>query len=497
MKRILILLGIAASIVGFLMGRLTVSTMGSDNGYVPPLRIVGDIENCITYQNVDKGMQRYNIQYDNSRIKAMKLEDMVGKAVPVTQNYDLLLVGEDGLVSRIPGTNLEESYISFSPERGWEAINLRHPISSNIKRMKEIIVVSNENSWEYGLNIIEQDKNILNITPGQLYFQNMLMHPYFEGKSSKEQDGQIYETSIFTLRKVISIHDVVEDMQIDKILLMGKDGDYGYDDGTGFLEWKDHTIDYVYSDGKGRIKNVAGVLINPPTETVMDAYYDALHYLENDEKVMILYLDGFGYHQYEYAMDHGYLPYLGGLSKAKKVTTVYQPVTNAGFAAMITGKPPSENGVYSRKQKDLRSTSIFGKVKQQNKEGVLIEGDIGILNTEIPPILCSDRNGNGSTDDEIIEAALDNLQQGHDFIFVHFHGIDDYGHTYGDLAEETMDMIGTTDGYVENLITDWDGKVIITSDHGMHPNTDGGGHGSFRYEDLMIPYWVIQGEERQ
>ncbi|HHX74472.1 MAG TPA: hypothetical protein GX699_06185, partial [Firmicutes bacterium] len=208
----------------------------------------------------------------------------------------------------------------------------------------------------------------------------------------------------------------------------------------------------------------------------MDLYPDTEHYLRLG-RVMVLYLDGFGYHQYLHAVRTGYAPFLAELPPAARALAVYRPVTNAGFAAMITGRPPGENGVWSREQKDLLVPSIFALAAGSRKKAVLIEGHIKILNTEVEPVLNPDVNGDGSTDDEIMARAADCLDQDYDLLFVHFHSIDDAGHTYGDLSQKTLRQIQVVDGYVRELVTGWEGTVIILSDHGMHQTAEGGGHG--------------------
>ena len=119
--------------------------------------------------------------------------------------------------------------------------------------------------------------------------------------------------------------------------------------------------------------------------------------------------------------------------------------------------------------------------------------DIQIIKTEIEASLNSDRNSDGTIDDEIFEAALDNLDSDAALITVHFHSIDDSGHDTGDLPQETMERIRVIDTYIEELVSGWQGKVIITSDHGMHPISGGGNHGEFRYEDMVVPYLIING----
>lgn len=497
MKHKMILIGAVLLMIGFIMGRLTIPISGNDVGYIPPMCVIGDVENCDVYKGLDDLSGRQDIVHQGKRISAAKLKGIIDRAKPVSDQYDIVLIGEDGLLASIPGTMLEDCYIALTEDNGWEAVNDNHPISSNIKRIKEILVVSKENTWEYGLNIISQDQNLANITPGQMYQKTIKLNPNFEGKSSVKKGRHTYETSVYTMRRIFQLKDVIENVMIEKILLMGQGGDYLYDDGNGHFELKDNSFNYYCADGKYSIQNVVGALIKPPAETVMDTYYDTLHYMNQGEKVMILYLDGFGYHQYKHATENGYAPFIKGLPKAKIANTVFQSVTNAGFAAMITGKSPLENGIYSRKQKSLKVPSFFETLKTLNKTALLIEGNIGIINTEVAPILCVDKNEDGTIDDEIFETAVEKIGKDVDLLLVHFHSIDDSGHTYGDLSPKTLQRIQVIDGYIEKLMSNWTGKVIITTDHGMHANQEGGGHGNFRCEDMIIPYILTQGEGQQ
>ena len=56
-----------------------------------------------------------------------------------------------------------------------------------------------------------------------------------------------------------------------------------------------------------------------------------------------------------------------------------------------------------------------------------------------------------------------------------------------------MERIKTTDSYIEQLASEWDGKIIITSDHGMHDTEEGGNHGEFMFEDMVVPYILTDG----
>ncbi len=467
-------------------------------GYIPSLKITGDVATCLTIRSMAEAADTWEvkrIEHREQEIKALSLQDLIAAAGLVTKSNKILLVGRDGLVAEIDADTLAESYLTFSAANGWEAMNHKHPRSANIKEIKEIIVVARENHWDYGFNIIKKDKNVMNITPGQAYSGTAPFHPrlyhHFEGRSAIKHDDRVYETGIFTLKRVFELGDLVEFCYSDRNLIMGQRGGYGLLEKGGLFVLKGNHINYISAGGKQEIEKVRGVLLNAPDGSIMDHYHDVLYYIQDrNERVLTFLLDGFGWHQYEYAIEKGYAPFLASLEKASKVTALYPPITNVGLAAMITGKPPEYSGVYWR-QRDLIIPSLFEVLTEQGKEAVLIGGSIKVLNGGIEWVLNIDKNESGTVDDEIFASALHHLEQKPDFIMVHFHSIDDTGESYGDLSAETMLAIKTVDGYMADLAARWPGRVIITSDHGMHSTPDGGQHGWFRFEDLLVPYLII------
>lgn len=484
----LIIIGVAFLIIGTFIGRMTTPSSEEVSTYMPQLTIIGDVNEVVSVE--DFKLERLkNKDVDQNLIALKELIDM---AKPATTSYDVLLVGEDGLFAQIANKNLDDCHLKFSNENGWESITKNHPINSRIKKIKEVVVVASDNSWDYGFNIISTKENILNITPGQFYLKELTLYPYFDGKSTKTEEGREYDVRLYKQKKLLPINEIVNSND-GPFLMMGENGTYEMIENEGYFELRGNQINYIDPDKRKQIQEIKGIMTEVPPDRIMDTYYDAVHYIENGEKVLILFLDGFGYHQYEYALSKGYIPFIGGLDKPKMATTVYKPVTNAGFAAMITGQPPSINGVYNRKYKDLKTESVFGFTQKIDKKAVLIEGDIKILNTEVEPILNIDRNKNGTRDDEVHETALKELAEKPDLALVHFHSIDDMGHENGDFAEETMKTIKIVDEYVRELSTKWNGKIIITSDHGMHSTAEGGTHGVFRYEDMTVPYFVFEG----
>jgi hypothetical protein len=60
---------------------------------------------------------------------------------------------------------------------------------------------------------------------------------------------------------------------------------------------------------KDRVEDMVGIVTDPPGASIMDVYYDAAHFLDRDEDVLMIILDGFGYHQYVHAVQGGYAPH--------------------------------------------------------------------------------------------------------------------------------------------------------------------------------------------
>lgn len=472
-----------------------------NNDISPPLKIIGDVEELQTIKSFNELTETERIENKGIATVAVKLEELITISGPFSTSNKILFVSSDGAAAMIDDADIEKSFITYTVKNGWEAVNLNHPISSNVKNISEIVILSMEHSWDYGLNIIKPDKNLINITPGQMYLRANNVYN-LEGTPSMENNNKTFKADVYKMKKEMTLADLLINSDLisgdfinngSRILVMGQNGEFEYLENNGYFEMKDNYINYWYSNGNSSIDKVAGVMLDPPAASIMDSYYDCLHFIEKNEQVLLILVDGFGYYQYLRAIENGYAPFLASVKKADPAVSVYEPVTNAGLAAIITGKTPEENGIYSRKQRELKVQSIFGKIGDMGKEALLIEGDIQIIKTETEPMLNTDYNKNGMKDDEIFESAFKNLQEGYDFLMVHFHSVDEKGHDFGDLSEETMETIRQIDDYMSLLTKNWHGKIIITADHGMHNVGNEGSHGDFRFEDLIVPYVIIEG----
>lgn len=268
------------------------------------------------------------------------------------------------------------------------------------------------------------------------------------------------------------------------------DGGLYYTEADGELTESSGFVSYLTKEE--RYDQVAGIYLTDHQFSIMDVYEDVIRILEEEDKVMVILLDGFGFYQYKWAKERGDIPFLESLFQ-HEAFGVYVPVTNAGFAAMITGQTPKINGVHNRSYREVKTESIFGYAVNSDKKAILLEADIKILNTEIEPILHLDMNKNGDIDDEIYESAKKIAEEDYDLVFIHFHGIDDRGHTYGLEGEEVASYLAQIDQYVKELSEIWGYQMILTADHGMDFAENGGYHGNGNAMDMVVPYFRREG----
>jgi hypothetical protein len=213
--------------------------------------------------------------------------------------------------------------------------------------------------------------------------------------------------------------------------------------------------------------------------------------------VLLIFLDGFGYVRYTEALDAVLIPNLAAVGEPLVGLTQYPPSTRVGTAALLSGAPPQVNGVDGRSGRSTATETIFDVAAVAGLDVVAVEGEALAFNLRGAEVqLSGDRDGNGGTDDNVLANALVVLEDGMpELFFVHFHGIDDAGHTYGPGAPEEEAVIREVDAALGRLLQSLpsDTLVIIFADHGMHQvegEARSGNHGNLIERDMFIPIWV-------
>jgi Type I phosphodiesterase / nucleotide pyrophosphatase len=217
--------------------------------------------------------------------------------------------------------------------------------------------------------------------------------------------------------------------------------------------------------------------------------------------VLILLLDGLGYQHYVEARQEGLTPNLAALGEPLLGLTTYPPVTSVSMASLLTGAPSQVHGAWRRGIRQTEVETLFDAASAAGLYVVTVEGEslpFNLRNAEIR--LSGDRDGNGSTDDNVLANALAALDAGMpDLLYVHFHGIDDAEHIYSPGAPEVSVAVRDMDSAVGQIVSalPHNTLVLILADHGQHlvaADEEGrvGNHGSLIGSDMFIPIWVIE-----
>jgi hypothetical protein len=214
-----------------------------------------------------------------------------------------------------------------------------------------------------------------------------------------------------------------------------------------------------------------------------------------DHAVMI-FLDGLNYDILTTLIDAGKLPFFEQLNGIQQGLTVFPPITTSSSAALLTGTPPKENGVYGYGYRTTTTTTLFDLFTEHGKSVTAVEGHSLAFNLKnAETILSGDRDENGFTNDNVFENSLEVIRSDMpDLLYIHFHDIDDMGHQYGPFSLEYETAIIQVDSYLEEIFTRLPEDTLITifADHGMHKTEDGGNHSTLTAADLIIPIIFIE-----
>lgn len=211
------------------------------------------------------------------------------------------------------------------------------------------------------------------------------------------------------------------------------------------------------------------------------------------DHVVLFFLDGLSGHQFQSAVEEGLITALKKTEFYTLALTVYPPRTTVASAAIITGRGPSENGVNKSGIRQTTLETICDIVADHGITAVAVEGESLSFNLgDCETVLSGDRNLDGSTDDNVFRNVVSVIEnEMPNFFYIHFHGIDDVGHTYGPDSQIVIEKIIEINGYLEQIIERLpENTMVITfADHGMHPidgNQDKGNHGNLIAQDMVV-----------
>ena len=230
----------------------------------------------------------------------------------------------------------------------------------------------------------------------------------------------------------------------------------------------------------GKRQILKGIWEDPPEISSRDIYAHQIASLE-EQPLLTIFIDGLGYKLWLYAQERGYTKTYPEL-RIETMRVVYPPKTIYNYYAFGTGELFSGDRSVGNE--------IFPLLTEYEKRGVILEGEMQVYSSLIPQILHPRSSADENIDTKIHHTAMEILND-YDFIFIHFQDADNNGHRYGPYSSEVMEAIERTGRYVNELTRNWNGDILIFSDHGMHQyyNQETGSiegtHYAVRAEDMI------------
>ena len=451
--------------------------------------VTGDVANAFNLESFNK-FTVSQVKYDSESFDCISLGDVISEAGVLGEDCSVFLSAPDGVMAQIPIDQAMDCYLTLRDERGWECIAPYHPPQVNIKRIDQIVVCAQEPSENSGVRFI-MAKTTFAVSYGDLFASQGEEHVILEGSPIVKKNDLEFNANAYSRRTLIPIKNFTEQDGTAKAYF--GDGSEGLIEQSGYIEWRGNSADYIAPNRRNRMKDIICVWVDAPEYSITDVAANVLKVLEQDEKVMLIELDGAGWQAIEYAKAQNRIPFLSGYS-AQPISTVYPCISNVALASLLTGQTPDKTTVTQRSERILQVDDIFNIAAQSGKTGTVIEGNSKLVDMSIQQLLNVDTNENGSTDDEVFACAKKQLGK-FDFTFVHFHGIDDTAHTYGPFSQQSLDKLSEIDGFIQALCIGFDGTIIITADHGQHDvqsETKSGDHGTFNVQDMIVPLIEIK-----
>lgn len=212
---------------------------------------------------------------------------------------------------------------------------------------------------------------------------------------------------------------------------------------------------------------------------------------------LMILLDGLQYQKLIEMIEAGRLPFFENhKNEIHQGLTVYPPITTSASAALFTSTPPQRNGVYGYGYRSTELTTLFDVAFQAGKSVFAVEGaslPFNLRNADV--IMSGDRDGNGYSDDNVFLNSIEKIKSGMpELMYIHFHEIDDMGHSYGPASTQYEEALIRVDGYLTEIYETLPENTLIAifADHGMHATEEGGNHGTLTAEDLIIPIVFIK-----
>lgn len=234
-------------------------------------------------------------------------------------------------------------------------------------------------------------------------------------------------------------------------------------------------------------KHIVGVWIYPPEIGVNQVTAEILGLMQKDP-LLVEYWDGLGWQFFEAAFLSQVID--GDLGKVQMAFSLFPPVTEVNYSAMVSGGLTDITGKYNLFSA-MDSLRIEYKILEGEKLMFQIPGDVKLHSANLPE----------KKDEAIFQSALSTIRDSHSpMLFLHYHGLDDLNHSFGPQDNRTIKHFHQLWNWHQELRKQWSGNMLIVSDHGAHSieiekpkkrqsktSDTKGTHGEFIFADMAVP----------
>ena len=465
---------------------------------IPPLYVVfdGDIDGGVYSINLyDIAMTEYIYTEEGTEVtgdgwELSKLLEYL--TMRVSDNYLFITSATDGVSALIELPLTDKMYL-YDDGSKVSAKGPNYPKCTGIKNISEITIIAKDSE-----DILETINSLPNTKPNLItqsdYGIKILTSEKTDLKTFGESKLKLFSLSAENLMGENKANKYLPNNAMTVNSFTGRDNNIIYLENGDIIKNADN-IQLGWKHGKIIVKDtkapILGFVTNT-TRTILDAYSEIKISIDNNEKVMLILPDGFSWIQAN-ALENDLDILKASLSKGYASAT-HRAISPVALASIVTGKSPYITGINfkegeSRAVLKPNAQDIFEYATSKDKIVKYIEGTGNLIITSVEPVY-------SLNDTEIYNNAKAAINEGIDFIFVHFHEIDDVNHEYGPLSKEAKIKCMEIDSYVKDLKMQFDGKVIIVSDHGhitlVNENDKNyGDHGYFDHQDMYVPYFVF------
>jgi len=182
------------------------------------------------------------------------------------------------------------------------------------------------------------------------------------------------------------------------------------------------------------------------------------------------------------------------------IHSVMKSATAVNFATMLTGASPDIHGVTTRESPLVQET-VFDVMRETGLRSATAARAFSSLGMLISPHSDTPGIAESNLDADVTGIAVKRIGDGYNLVWVQFLGVDDAGHKYGPLSDESMEAVATIDRNLRIILEaarDNGYSVIVLADHGQHESgveSHKGDHGTDMPEDIEVPFLWADNDE--